>query len=782
MEGCEPGEDKLDDVGIVLAEIDLGAVAQSTVRGFRADTVEVLQDGSDGQAAVVRATGTDDVHWLVEYTLIGEAMNDGGRPLSSPFGTEIVVDYVLEPDSPVLRIEVTVTNTGEEPFSLVEAALISLGPTLEQTSYASDALTIAGFDFAGGLPWVMATDGLGAYAWGIGDATLATMSIAGINIIADLAQLSDGLNLLPGQQRTLTRYLSVGAAGGSSATEPLLEANPVPLLGQPAEIGVVTGKVVDQAGRPVQTRVVTQALAPGASWDDFDDVLTAQDGSFRVVVPTFDDAWQYRLVTRDSGRDPSPSVDVQPGQAGVELVVPPRGTLTFEIVDDAGVPSPGRIHLERDDGARRDFWVAGTGAVNLPPGQWSWVVTRGYEYASVVGSVDMPEDGVAEIAPVMVHMVDTVGWMSVDTHVHTSDSPDSDITQATQLRHAAAHGLEIVIHTEHEAIVDRSIVPAEAGVADWVNNVIGEEVTSVTIEHMTMFPAVPDGSIRGGPVFWYGLDIAALFGNMRERSEGGVNLINHPGYLDRIGWDRLTASPTLTDPTLLGLPADAPLWSWDLDGMEVMNGHGSPFQDGNRRFDNWMSMVNAGHRVVGVGCSDDHHGREVGFPRTYYRSATDDPGALDTQEMTAAFHAGQLQASAGGFARVEIDGAGPGDLVTDVDGLVDLDVHLEALPEIDMTHFVVFVNCDQVDSVRVTDPAGVEKYSGLVPLNLVGDSQVVIAAFGSEPLALGMPQYDATRVPRVLTSPIYVDGDGDGLYSAPGGRECVYDLDESVAL
>jgi len=45
-----------------------------------------------------------------------------------------------------------------------------------------------------------------------------------------------------------------------------------------------------------------------------------------------------------------------------------------------------------------------------------------------------------------------------------------------------------------------------------------------------------------------------------------------------------------------------------------------------------------------------------------------------------------------------------------------------------------------------------------------------------------MPQYDATRVPRVLTSPIYVDGDGDGAFSAPGGRECVYDLDESVAL
>ena len=742
----------------------------------------MINDGSDGEAAVVRATGTDDRHWLVEYTLVGEAFSGGGRALSTPFGTEVVVDYVLPPDSPVLRIEVSVTNVGEDPFSLVEAALISLAPTLEDFSYASDALNIAGFNFAGGLPWVLATDGQGAYAWGIEDATLASLNIAGINIIADLAQLTDGLNLSPGQKRTLTRYLSVGASGGTSATEPLLEVNPIPLIGQPATVGVIRGHVVDEEGRAVSTQVVTQARAPGAAWGDIDQVSSDLEGKFRLVVPKFDEAWAYRVLARDPARDPSETVSVKPGDTGVEITVPPRGTLTFDLADETGESSPGRIYLEREDGERRDLWVAGTGAVSLPPGTWDWVVTRGYEYASDAGTVEVGADGVGSMAAVLVHTVDTSGWMSVDTHVHTSDSPDSDIDQATQLRHAAAHGLEIVIHTEHEAIVDRSAVPAEAGVEAWVNNVTGEEVTSVTIEHMTLFPAVPDGSIRGAPVDWYGLDIEALFGNMRERSEGGVTLINHPGYLDRIGWDRVSAAPTLTDPTLLGLPSDAPLWSWDLDGIEVMNGHGSPFQDGNRRFDNWMSMVNAGHQVVGVGCSDDHHGQEVGFPRTYYRSVTDDPEDQDSQDMTAAFHAGQLQASAGGFARVAIDGAGPGELVTDVDGLVDLDVHLEALPEIDMTHFVVFVNCDQVDSVRVTDPSGIEKYSGLVPLNLVGDSQVVIAAFGSEPLALGMPQYDATRVPRVLTSPIYVDGDGDGAFSAPGGRECEYDLDESVAL
>jgi len=782
MSGCTPGEDKLDEIGIVLAELNLIAVEQSTVRAFRAESVEVLNDGSDGEAAVVRAIGTDDVHWLVEYTLIGEAAALGGREFSEPFGTQITVDYILPPDDPVLRIEVTVENVGSSTFTLVEAALLQLGETLDRYAYSSMSIDIAGYDFDGGLPWVMYTDGMGAYAWGIEDATLAFMSISGVNIIADLAQLNGGLYLSPGQSRTLTRFFAVGGGGGTSAIEPFLAANPAPLLDQPATAGAITGHVVDQSGNGLRSVILTETKAPGADWDRLDSTPTETNGTFRVVVPHFEDAWQYRLIAVDDGRDDSPSVNVNPGNEGIEIVVPPRGTLTFDITDGEGAASPGRIWLQRDDGERRDFWVTGRGALSVPPGAWDWVVTRGYEFASVSGEIVIADDGVAGIEPVMLRLIDTIGWMSADTHVHSSDSPDSDVGQAEQLRHAAAHGLEIVIHTEHEAIVDRSTVPADAGLDAWVNNVTGEEVTSITIEHMTIFPAVADGTPRGAPVYWYGLDMEQLLDNMTERSGGGINLMNHPGYLDEIHWDRVIGGPTLDDPTLLGLPAGSPLWSWNLDGIEVMNGHGNIFIDGSRRFDNWMSMVNAGHQLVGVGCSDDHGGNGTGFPRTYYRSVTDDPATHDTQDMVDAFRNGQIQASAGGFARVDIAGAGPGELVTDDDGLVDLNVHLEALPEIDMTHFVVFVNCDQADSVRVTDPDAVEKYDGVVPLNIVGDSHVVIAAFGTNDLANGMPQYDATEVPRVLTNPIYIDGDGDGEFSAPGGRECTYDLDEAIAL
>ena len=41
-------------------------------------------------------------------------------------------------------------------------------------------------------------------------------------------------------------------------------------------------------------------------------------------------------------------------------------------------------------------------------------------------------------------------------------------------------------------------------------------------------PRGTDPSGVGGFVKWYGLDIDQLFGAMRDRSGGGVNLLNHP--------------------------------------------------------------------------------------------------------------------------------------------------------------------------------------------------------------------------------------------------------------
>ena len=781
MDGCAyAGEDKLDEVGLVLVDIDLGNVAQSTLRAFRGDTAEIVNDGRDGEAAVVRVTGTDDVYWLVEYTLINAAVSSGGKGLSEPFGLEWVLEYTLRPGSSVLELELILKNTGDKDLDLASAALISVGGTMDTYVYAPTDLELAGFGFDLGMPWFLATDGEDALAYTVEEGNLAYMGVSGVQVAVDVNQaLSDPLSMRPGQTDRRTMFLSVGGGAGTSATEPLAALNPEPVPDQRYVLGWVAGTVRDDAGEPVaEADIAIQARAPGADWGTLDRGRSDSSGAFVLPLPDFESPWDWRLVASASGRHDSEAVEVNVGEEGVSLVLSQPGALRTNIVDGDGEASPARLALDPvDGGARVDLWVVGSEVSAVPPGTYEYTATRGYEYSVTTGTIDVPEDGEASLDLVMVHLVDTTGWVSIDTHVHSSDSPDSRVAPVDVLEHAAAHGLDIVLHTEHEHIVDRSSLPADTGLQPWVSSILGEEVTAVMPEHLTMFPAEPDGSPRGGIVEWYARDIDEIFGLMRERSGGGVNIMNHPSYLDTIGWDRLLAEPTLDDPTLLGLTPGAAIWSWNLDGIEVMNGHGNPFLSGNRRWDNWQSMLNAGHPVVAVGCSDSHDGDQVGFPRTYLPASSDAPSEVGDEEVVAAFQGGNVFASAGAFARVSLDGAELGELVQDTDGEVVLDVHIEAIPEIDVTFVSIFVNCDEVLTVPATDPGGVVKLSESLDLSLTEDSHITLAAFGEERLPAGLPSFNPSRVPRVLTSPIYVDVDGNGMFDPPGGRECAVFLE-----
>lgn len=776
MDGCEyAGEDKLDEVGLVLVQLDLADFEQSVLRAFRAESLEIVSDGSDGGAAVVRATGTDDHYWVVEYTLIEAAMESGGKELSAPFGVEWVVEYTLEPDSSVLEAELILTNTGDQDLELATAALLSVGGTMDTFAYAPREISVGGFGFELGMPWFMATDGEDALAYTVERGNLAYLGVSGVEVAVDVDQaLSDPIDIKPGQTDRRRVFLAVGGGAGPSATEPLAAVNPEPMPDQTYSLAWVQGEVRDTAGAAVpEAHVEIQARASGAGWGTLDRGRADGSGTFRLPLMDLEEDWEWRLVATAPGRHDSAAVAVEPGDEGVVLELSEAGLLLVAATDGAGEPSPVRLDLASLDGGEDvDLWVMGSEAVPVPPGAYAWTATRGYEHSVSSGTVEVPAGGEAELAVELQHLVDTSGWVSIDTHVHSWDSPDSRIDPAVVLEHAAAHGLDLVLHTEHEHIVDRSELPVEAGLVAWVDNIIGEEVTATIPEHLTMFPVAPDGTPRGGIVEWYGRDLDELFGLMRERSGGGVNILNHPGYLETIGWDRLLVEPTLDDPTLLGLAPDAALWSWDLDGIEVMNGHRRIFTEDHGRWNNWQSMLNAGQPVVAVGCSDSHSGDDVGFPRSYFPAASDAPGEVEDAEAVAAFQQGQVLSSAGAFARVSLEGAGLGELVSVPGGEALLDVHIEAIPEIDVTFLSVFVNCDEVLTVAADDPDGVVKLSTSLDLALTEDSHVTVAAFGEERLPAGLPQYDPAGVPRVLTSPIWVDVDGDGAFTAPGGKEC----------
>jgi hypothetical protein len=411
---------------------------------------------------------------------------------------------------------------------------------------------------------------------------------------------------------------------------------------------------------------------------------------------------------------------------------------------------------------------------------------RGYEFAWVEKTLTVTANATTGWAVTLPRLVDTKGWMAFDGHIHAGPSPDSTVPMAERIRTCAAEGLDVAVHTEHEIIVDWSEARKASGVEKFIADMNGQEVTATLPEHMNMYGVVPDATDPlGGFVPWYLHDIAQMTASMKQRGAQVVTL-NHPrmgsdcSYLCRIGWNPLTNTADKPDMTALGLPATATAWTWDFDAVELWNGTKDIFLDPkdpshSGLWEDWMGWWNGGHLIAAVAVTDVHGWDPPGSPRTYYVSPTDEPSAFQGGDLAAAVKASRLVLSAGAFARVTVNGkAGPGELITDSDGSVDLHVRIEAIPQVDVAWFQVFVNCDEVAKVKTTAPLATLKYDGVLPIKLSKDAHIHVIGWGAGAMPRGFEAYPAERMARVLTNPIRVDADGDGQWTPPGGKTCKY--------
>lgn len=801
VEGCDQaGPERFGEIAWLLGQLDLlDFRGGSVLRGFRADTVEVVADGSDGRPAIVRATGADDRFWLVEQTLINEAFSaGGGKALSDPLEVDVVIDYILRPGAKALEIELTLRNRGVEPKEMLIGSIFQLGETMQSEIYAFEVLEIGGLSLDVELPWVAASSGDAAWAIGIPGATAGTFSVAGTRTLTDIRQGIEPLELAPAGEEgdSLTEHIVLAVAAGStnSATRLLHAYDPEPIPNTPYEPMPVVGRVVDDLGTPLAgVDVVVELLrADGSNGGRLDGMLTDAEGRFEGALARFSGFDErYRLRPRREGwpaAEPTP-LDLT-ARTDIELVLARPGRLKHDIRDSAGASLPAKIGLYQGNARKRLVYAAGApGEADVPPGTYSVSVTRGFEYAPHEGEVVIAAGGATELNVTLDRVVDTSGFMSTDTHVHAKYSPDSVVPLVTRMISYAAEGVELPVSTEHDAIADWLPAVAEAGLEDWITTVPGSEVTATLPEHHNAIGVWPtyDHDARGDRVRWYGLDIAELHAAMRQRGVPIIQL-NHPGWMNTIGYDPMTGEATLEDPTRLGFEADAALWSWALDAIEYQNGNDVVFDKpdsdpsaGGVLVD-WLSFHNHGHTVTALGVTDTHGVEGGGSPRSYFAAATDAPAELDHQAYIAAILAQRVVVSTGAFARVSVGDAGVGQQVTAGGVTVELKVHIEALPAIDVTHFLVLANCDEVAKVAASAPDEVVKYDGTLSLSLGdADAYIVVLGFGDRKAPRGLSQFNPKHVPRFTTNPIYVDRDGDGVFTAPGGKACSFTIDAPAA-
>lgn len=792
----QAGPEVFGEMAFAVGKLEPASFGQSILRGFAGTSAEVLQDGKDGGPVVLRVWGVDEPFWLVEYELNRTVVAGGGsKPFSSPLGLKLAIDYTLRPGSPVLEMALRVWNQKTEPQEVLAGGVTFLGDATELQVAPLGTLSLGGFGLRTGLPWLAARGRDNGASWALASAAqnLSTVNLSGVDALIDLGQLGTPLALGAAgaaDDNAVQEWRLAVSPGGSDRPVAALQAT-LPEL-QRLPLATVQGVLREPGGVPVPgAKIALLRTESATTRDELLGTTTDADGKFTLQVPITDGlhlhprlaGWPVVPATKLEGLVPGGSKDLT-------LELPPPGRVAYDIQTKDGKHIPARLQFfVQGKQIRQVYTGKGIDEVLLPPGTYEVTVSRGYEFSVWEGQVTVTANTSTPLGVQLERLVQTQGWLSFDGHVHAAPSADSTVTMPDRIRAAAADGLEIIGHTDHEILYDPAKDRPASGVGEFSASVPGEELTATTPEHMSVWGLPPSGdNPRGNPVIWFAKDVQQLYDEVHAR--GALVALNHPrnngcGYLCLIDWDRLQGKPTLTDPTVLGLPADATLWSWDMDAVELINGLGNIFALGKDKksgiWDDWMSWLNYGHKITPVASTDVHGDDGVGSPRTYFVSPTDDPTEFAFEYLRSAIKAGQVTLSAGAFALASVGGAGPGSTVTATAGqngpevLLDLDV--QGIPPIDVQRVSIFVNCDEVARLPATDPNGVQKLKTQYALAIAKDAHVVVAAFGTGPMPRGFDGADPLRTPRAVVAPIYIDADGDGVWTPPGGKTCSYSLD-----
>ncbi|HJN77085.1 MAG TPA: CehA/McbA family metallohydrolase [Myxococcota bacterium] len=754
VKDCEQlADERFGELGFLVGELHLDDWQTSVLRMFEGESMTIVEDGSDGGAAVVEVYGRDARFYLVELTLLEEAYLDGKELWpAEPFGLEMTVRYTLEPNDPVLQTEVLFEGTSSETHELMAALIEFPTDRGRRVTFADSAASMAGFTMDLGVPWVGTSDGLSSTAITIPDARLSRMGISGVTVLVDADMALEPFPIAEGDVGSMQALLSVGAGGTSEATCALSAHNPEPIPGKPVAVVRVSGSA------PGADLVEVWAPNNSGVLDLLDTVAVTDGGVFDTWLTDLGEGLSLRAV--GEGRNDGAFVDLDGDVSDLELPVEPRGDLGVFVVDSDGEPITTRVQLQGETSSVH-YPLSGE-LVHVPPGTYDVYVSKGYEWEIWEGVVSVP--GTLSIS--LEQVVEHPGWRSTDSHIHNEPSADSRVLPEDRARTVAAAGLDGIVTTDHEAIVDLSW--AALAVDEEPTFLLGSEITATFPEHSNAwpFPVVEDHP-RGDPVDWYELGFPGIYAATRARGAEVIQ-INHArvngecGILCVLDWDR-ASEPGMDAARFL---VEGEVWSWDFDAFEVLNSTRCPFLDPadprhTGAFTDWLAFHNLGHRVTGMAVTDAHGLDMPGVPRTYLDVET------HGDEVTATL-AGAAVMSAGAFAEVSIGEVGPGGTTSST----TLDIVVRALPQIDVTEVMVLANCELVETLSATDPYEVDKLSTRLELELEEDSHVVVLGFGELRMPTGLgDDYDPATVPRFISNPIFVDLDGDG-WTPPGPRDC----------
>lgn len=404
--------------------------------------------------------------------------------------------------------------------------------------------------------------------------------------------------------------------------------------------------------------------------------------------------------------------------------------------------------------------------VTLPAGTYLATASRGPEYTREARVIEVLETRLESLDFIIDKVVDTLGLISLDPHMHTQNS-DGAVLIPERVRSVLVEGIEVLVSTDHNYITDYRADLDRLGLSNLMAVIVGEEVTARGGSiHYNSYPVVPrPNEPNNGAIGVEDDTPRILFNKSRTRDPGALIQVNHPrsrglGYFLTYELDPVKAAA-----------AKAP-FNLDFDAMEVMNGAG--LVEANRQsIEDWFHLLNRGYAIRAVGSSDAHgiDGGEPGYSRTYVLYNGPKGKGLDVNALLRAVKEGRSFVSNGPIVSVKVGKATFGDLVKAVNGRVDLAVKVTGAPWLDVSEVRVIVNGERKTVLPVKSPGlGTIKLDQKITLDLPRDAWIAVEVIGSKSLFPIVQQRSNSGkpenavLPYALTNPILVDVDGNGRF------------------
>ena len=519
--------------------------------------VEIRNDGDDREAAVICATGPDD---LLEFVNASSAVR--ALPANFPVSAddtdlplEIETCYSLNPEEPWVTIDTTLRNATDDTIAIymteylagsgeVEAFQPGAGfgeplfttscPATTQVACSAgqcDQCNYFAYSGNGGASGV--SYGLIHEEEGTSSFSTAGVSVLiyGQNVaVLIAASLPPNYEVPANGELTLRRYFAVGDGSASSIAD---------IRNRIFEIttGEITG-VVRSGGEPLQNADVavfetTNAATNPPTLFVAGHARTDSQGRYSMTLPP----GKYEVQAHAEGflyADELAAVVIisEEQSSAQDFDLPSPGLLHVDVTEVFAVgapePSPAKLQLVGFDPSPElrtaSTGVFGDSSDDLPfgitlvdfidrdgssdvlavePGEYQLVVSRGPRYSAFRRNITITSGQTTEVQAELTQVVFTPEVVYGDFHVHSIDSVDSEVTRQERVATFLAEGMDFFTPSDHGIRVDFTNTIMEMDVADLIGTAPSSELTTFDYGHFNSWPVTIDSSlIGGGNVDW----------------------------------------------------------------------------------------------------------------------------------------------------------------------------------------------------------------------------------------------------------------------------------------